>query len=496
MDEKKLIFERKHLFDFLMKSDILNNANEEGREYFFNCIYNMYNDEISKSAEQFDDVEFINYAKEMSNRLNGDLLAAKSEKAIVYKVSIKEYEDNYRIIKLADYFPIFDMAMYSFALFGIFDPCNYKIKRDDKVIASYTVEKGNTKKSNRYIYELELEVGEILVLELNKIKFNVEILDIVDFEGNEDELIEKHGIDIIDNNVRITALANEGKFSDLEKIFNEGKNDENFIKYMKCLYKKKNKKISRRELNEKIDLVYDNFFNIDDNEEVSYDDNLQISKEEYFSELANLPHIKKYEKLRLIYSNVMNVLYQYYNDNSRIIEQNISEYFVRRRVNRSMPTQLKMTSIELNEQDGIMLARLLPLGDGYTSPCELFSNSDKFDINELKMINSLLHYKYGIYEIKIEKPNTGYVTIVNMINGEKTEVIDKSISYFATIYEEIPIVASIIITYDDLSVLLCGQFLNYDDKVKDLILKLKQGNLNVIDLLINTKIIQMAQNKK
>ena len=84
----------------------------------------------------------------------------------------------------------------------------------------------------------------------------------------------------------------------------------------------------------------------------------------------------------------------------------------------------------------------------------------------------------------------------NVVSAEKIKVIDKNISFFAnnSKADEFPVVASVVLKYDNINIALCGQFLDYDDLLKEYISKMTEFNHSVIDMLVNTKLIQQKQN--
>lgn len=168
--------------------------------------------------------------------------------------------------------------------------------------------------------------------------------------------------------------------------------------------------------------------------------------------LNRMEHIKKYNKLRNLHSDIMESMDSYISDK----KYNVEEYF--NVITNDVLREIGGGEFELNtynsgDKNIFFELFLYKNHKKIPSVTDVYLEKKKFRNEEkLKLLNSMKNSYVGLFKIVDVDKNNGYVFYEDVFTHKKFKVIDISMSSTILIDEKIPIyVYNRVITYEDIS---------------------------------------------
>lgn len=139
--------------------------------------------------------------------------------------------------------------------------------------------------------------------------------------------------------------------------------------------------------------------------------------------LKDLPHIRKYHKLRNLHQELVQKMIDYYQDHP---EQFKKEF----KAQTKQGIKLDSMQLDLRNQTDLMF-----LGDLILYPhqinvdlCTYFLEHKKVrSLEKIKFVEAMRSSKLGLYEVLSANRNQGTCEIRNMLTGEKLTLVDESL---------------------------------------------------------------------
>lgn len=195
-------------------------------------------------------------------------------------------------------------------------------------------------------------------------------------------------------------------------------------------------------------------------------------------QLNRKSHIKKYNKIRKLHSEIANNMIEYFEDG----KYDFDKYF-----DQILPELQKETNnlefrLEMGDtDDNSILGELMMYKNHKDIPSitEIYIEKKKFRNEEkVKMLNSMKNSYVGLFKIIKTDSDNGYVTYQDVFTNKKYKIIDIAMSSTLTIDKNNMIyMYNRIITYDNIS-FATGIYCMMDSSNKELKKFIKEHNYN------------------
>lgn len=487
-----------------VKSTEFGNLSKYEQNELIDMYEEKYLDTIKITKEEYDEETFIQFVvdqiyemEEINKRIMEMIEDVSKSNLIKLKICLDNDYSNYRIIAIPSIYSVAEMVYSILAIFDASMIQDYALKQENVEFRPLFAIKDIRNEINAQsilVEEMNLNKDDELYLlyAYNEWVFKIEVIEITpNIEGIEETiLIEKHGIDIIEDDIELFEALNKG---DLETV-KELTEDVGYYEFLEETYKNRNINISINELEDRIENITDMYEFEDSDDEYEEEEEQLISIEEHRKKLEKLPHIKKYQKVKKLYESVIDPVIGFYNTFEKMFEERISKCIKQKTV--KMPSAISAISIKLapTSVSNILITKLLPFIDGYESPIEVLMKNGNYKKEEKQMMEAIIKSKAGLYEIVGTDIENGYVLLKDIKTEKEIEVLDLNLSRSAFIFDEAPFIACRVCTYDSINFMLSGDFVFDCDELQSYIRKYLQFNHNDLDLFINIARIRSNQN--
>ena len=495
----------KQMFNLLQEE----NLNNEEIETIFSDVYDFYLEDIEIENKKFNDLEFEIYLEEYVNELLNDtneledfFKDPKNANVLTVKISLKEYENVYRIIEIPTFFRVCDLVYATFASYNAYGGYDYSIiYKEDEFYPSFLydeeMETHDVLNSEiAILHFINLNIGDKLLVKYDEEswKFEIEVLDIKSNQENSLEtiqILEKKGMDILDDEKDLfTYLINE----DYNKLSKACESQEHFNYLVQYYENREYEEIDNEEFVNLLEIQAQMYEDVEEDEDFDNDENYLLEEREKREDYINkMPNVILYNNLKTQYMEVMGVLADYYSKHEDEYREKLSVYF-KKRLNH-LPSQIAINSIKLEGStlDNIIVSQILPIDKGYESVSELFLNKKYFKGDKLDMLKAIINSEYGLYIAINSNINDATVKLKNIVTNKEITIIDKNLSFSLHYYNTPLFFALRILKTKSLNFAISCEILQPSDDLDKYIKKMKKEYPLTIDFFVNMAFIKNNQ---
>lgn len=202
--------------------------------------------------------------------------------------------------------------------------------------------------------------------------------------------------------------------------------------------------------------------------------------------------IKKYNNIRKLHGDVLEVLYNYYEKYSVFFVEQMQKFFLERV--KKGTTEVEFADIKLKNESlyNFLTLYIYPGKHILFSVSQVVKNKQlikKFE--EKEMLESIINAKNGIYKPMSFDYNKKTIKLTNVINGEVIEIVDVKLVEGIKKYDALNIyIVGRILTYQSINFMNNGIILNVDEESNDLVKKAKKNNHTFADIYISALLYQ------
>lgn len=194
----------------------------------------------------------------------------------------------------------------------------------------------------------------------------------------------------------------------------------------------------------------------------------------------------KYKSARNLHSNVLKVLYEYYEENEYFFNNQVRD-FLNGRSKKDIES-IRMENLVLEGEDAFNHISMFIYPDKFLkkSVSEVAKEKHFFrKFEELEMLNSILNADFGIYKPLSYDYINKTVELINVITREKVEIIDERLVKGINNIKDLGFyLVTRVIKYKSISFLTNATVLVQDDESNEYIEKVKENNLNSMDIYV------------
>lgn len=493
--EKKLNLKRDNVYKMLFREIATFFETDEEKISFLDDLYKLF---LSECDGNYSDDYFYEFAMEQKDKFYEFIKAIEQLKEEINKapfitlhISLNGYHDIYRTITMRSYYSVDYIAYVLMASFNLLEESDY--------ILYY---KGNKYCPNYMVYE-EIEPNALDATVVGIADIGLSLDDVIEFNYNNlwnftikvaniTEITEEN-LDLLDGNDIILEASSGFDLNFLDEKGLKERYDDYFDRVSL-------EELTQEDLDNRMDIVLSSYGVLDVNEfedEEEYetyeedveedsdnfdDEYLQTLEDERkfqmlletsMLELSKLPHIRKYESIKKNYIKVMDEMVQYMLNNKDKYDESLSKYF--RNKSGGFPKQIAIQTIPLDptSQNNLFVSMVLPMGEGYEPVIKHFIDTNYFKKNKKDLVKALQYTKYGIYDIISYDFKQGTVVLKNLATYEETEVVDIKLSTSAEFNRNKMLLVGRILTFDNMNILICGDFIYPDKEVFDFVDKMQ-----------------------
>lgn len=507
--KKQLNLKKDNVFKKLYKEIETFYETEEENINFIEELYKMY---LTECDGNDSDDEFYEFAIENKDKYFEfikaiDQLKEDIKKApfITLHINLNGYHDIYRTVTMRSYYSVDYIAYVLLASFNLLEESDYILYyKGKKYCPNYMVyeeiEPNALDATVVGIADIGLSLGDVIEFNYNNLwNFTIKVANITE--------ITEENLDLLDGNDIILEASSGFDLNFLDEKGLKERYDDYFDRVSL-------EELTQEDLDERMDIVLtsydilddmdfddeeyddeydeDNFEEDFDEDEDSFDDEYLETLEEQREferklelvrkELSKLHHIRKYEAIKKVYMDVMDVMVSYMLDNKDKYDESLSSYF--RKKSGGLPKQIAIEKIALDptSQNNLFVSMVLPLGEGYEPVIKYFIDTNYFKKNKKDLVNALQNTKYGIYDIISYDSSQGIVILKNLATTEEIEVVDVRLSTSAEYNKNKMLLIGRILTFENMNILITGDFIYPDKEVFDFVDKMQEDYPDPITL--------------
>lgn len=192
----------------------------------------------------------------------------------------------------------------------------------------------------------------------------------------------------------------------------------------------------------------------------------------------------KYNNIRKLHSNVLEVLYDYYNNYSNFFIEQTHRFFLERLEKISNKFNFSKIKLENQSYYNFLTIYIYPGKHIVFSVSQVAKNKQLIKKpDEQEMLESIINSKNGIYKPVSFDYNKKTIKLINVINKESIEVVDLNLVEALKNYNFYNFyVVCRILNYQSINFMNNGIILYDDEDSNDLIEKAKKNNLTFADI--------------